>query len=296
VAIVQPRVPVSVLVPTRNEEHNLDSCLACLTGFEEVIVFDSYSTDRTIEIAKGFGATVVQRKFDNFSAHKNWALDNIPFRNEWILFVDADERVEGRLAEEIGQVVSRNDPATDGYYIARKNMFGGVWVRHGGWYPDLQLRLFRRGHSRYESRIVHEHVLLNGKAGYLVNHLVHSDSKGTERYFERHNTYSSMEAVEAYRALTSPSRSADQIKPSLFSKGPERRRYFKLMGYRHLPCRPFFKFLWMYIFRLGFLDGRIGFRFCLLHTFYEYQVSLKLEELQDPNSPLHEKYRNRIAD
>jgi hypothetical protein len=105
-----------------------------------------------------------------------------------------------------------------------------------------------------------------------------------------------MEAVEAYRALNQLNGDSDQIKSSPFSKGPERRRYLKLMGYRYLPFRPLFKFIWMFVFKGGFLDGRIGFRFCLLHTFYEYQVSLKLEELKNPDSPLNRKYRNYIDD
>jgi glycosyltransferase involved in cell wall biosynthesis len=289
-------VPVSVLVPTKNEEQNLETCLACLSRFNEVIVFDSNSTDRTIEIAEKCGARVVQREFDNFSAHKNWALENIPFRHEWVLIVDADERIENGLAEEISRTVAANNPNIDGYFIAMKYMFAGAWMRHGGWYPGWQLRLFRHNRGRFESRIVHEHMLLNGKAGYLKNPLVHHDYKGIERYFDRHNTYSSMEAVEAYRALNQRNGESDQIRSSLFSKGPERRRYLKLLGYRYLPFRPFFKFFWMYILRGGFLDGRIGFRFCLLHTFYEYQVSLKLEELSHPESPLNRKFRKYIGD
>jgi len=285
---------VSVLVPTRNEEMNLEACLSCLAPFGEVIVFDSHSTDRTVEIAERHGAAVVQREFDNFAAHKNWALENIPFRHEWVLMVDADERVGKELAEEIARIVSRNDSTINGYYVARKNMLGGVWMRHGGWYPDWQLRLFRRSRARYESRLVHEHVLLDGKAGYLSNHLLHSDSKGLERYFDRHNTYSSMEAVEVCRALKTRGGASGQIEPSLFGKGPGRRRCLKLLAYRYLPFRSLFKFLWMYVFRGGFLDGRIGFRFCLLHTFYEYQVSLKLEELRDPDSPLRRKYRDYL--
>ena len=273
----------------------MESCLSCLEPFGEVIVFDSYSTDRTVEIAERHGAAVVRREFDNFSAHKNWAMENIPFRHEWILMVDADERVGSGLAEEIGRVVSRNDPAVAGYFVAMKYMFDGKWMRHGGWYPGWQLRLFRRGRVRYESRLVHAHAMLDGNAGYLSNDLLHDDFKGMERYFDRHNTYSSMEAVEAYRALGSQGSSSGQIKPSVFSNGPERRRHLKLLAYRYLPFRSLFKFIWLYVFRGGFLDGRAGFRFCLLHTFYEYQVSLKIEELGDPDSPLRRKYRDYIG-
>lgn len=240
-----------MLVPTRNEELNLEACLSCLSGFGEVIVFDSLSTDSTVEIARQHGASVVQREFDNFSAHKNWALANISFRHEWVLMVDADERVESGLMEEIGRVVSRNDPVFDGYFVSLRYMFAGKWMRHGGWYPGWQLRLFRRGTVRYEPRLVHAHAVLDGNAGYLSNDLLHHDFKGMERYFDRHNAYSSMEAVEAYRALRNPEKSSGQIRPSVFSKGPERRRRLKLLAYDFLPFRSLFKFLWLYIFRVG---------------------------------------------
>lgn len=136
-------------------------------------------------------------------------------------------------------------------------------------------------------------MLLDGSAGFLKNHLIHYDYKGIERYFDRHNTYSSMEAVEIFRTLNAV---ADKgtIRPGLFSRGPARRRYLKKLAYRYMPARPLFKFLWMYILKLGFLDGRIGFRFSLLHAFYDYQISLKLNELKDKKSPLYEKYKEYI--
>lgn len=280
---------VSVLVPTKNEQENLADCLKSLTWADEIIVFDSFSSDKTCEIALQMGAQVIQRQFDNFAAHKNWALDNIAFKNSWVLIVDADERISPALADEISEVL-KEDPAINGFYVARKNYFAGKWIRHGGWYPNWNLRLIRRGCGHYESRIVHEHVLLVGPAGFLKNPLVHHDYKGIERYFDRHNDYSSMEAVEVYRSLKRglPEKS---LGSSLLAKGPERRRFLKNMAYRYLPARPFFKFLWMFILHLGFLDGRAGFRYCMLHSFYEYQVSLKLKELMNPESTLYRKYQ-----
>ena len=136
-------------------------------------------------------------------------------------------------------------------------------------------------------------MLLEGPAGYLKNPLIHHDYKGIERYFDRHNVYSSLEAVEARRTLTPPGQ-AQGLPALLGAKGPERRRFLKNLAYRHLPARSLFKFIWMYFIKLGFLDGRMGFRYCLLHTFYEYQVSLKLNELQDPDSPISQKYRDLL--
>lgn len=284
--------PVSVLICTKNEERNLPGCLESVAWAGDVVVFDSFSDDDTVKIAGQLGARVVQRQFDNFSAHKNWALDHVDFAHDWVLIVDADERVSQDLAREIAAAVARPGEIC-GYYLARKNYFCGIWIRHGGWYPDYNLRLLKRGRGRYEARLVHEHVLLDGPAGYLHNALIHHDYKGIERYFDRHNVYSSLEAVEARRTLAAPG--SDQNLPGLFGvKGPERRRFLKNLAYRHLPARCLFKFIWMYFIKLGFLDGRMGFRYCLLHTFYEYQVSLKLAELQDPNSPISQKYRDLL--
>jgi glycosyltransferase involved in cell wall biosynthesis len=286
------KLPVSVLICTRNEERNLTNCLEGVAWAAEVVVLDSYSDDETVNIARRMGARVVQRAFDNFSAHKNWALDNIDFVHDWTLIVDADERVSAALAREIAAVIARPGEIC-GYYLARQNFFCGKWIRHGGWYPDYNLRLLKRGRGRYESRLVHEHVVLDGPAGYLENPLVHYDYKGMERYFERHNTYSSLEAVEARRTLAAK-QTGQSLPALLWAKGPARRRFLKNLAYHYLPGRSLVKFIWMYFIKLGFLDGRMGFRFCLLHTFYEYQISLKLEELQDPNSPLSQKFRDLL--
>jgi glycosyltransferase involved in cell wall biosynthesis len=285
--------PVSVLICTKNEERNLSACLKSVAWADDCVVLDSYSDDQTVAMAQEGGARVVQRQFDNFSAHKNWALDHLDFKHDWILIVDADERVTPELAREITALVS-GSPSYHGYYLARQNWFAGTWIRHGGWYPDWNLRLLRRGRGRYEARLVHEHILLEGPPGYLQNHLIHYDYKGIERYFGRHNVYSSLEAMEVYRTLTAPGQ-PEMLPADLWAKGPGRRRFLKNLAYRYLPGRALFKFIWMYFFKLGFLDGRMGFRFCLLHTFYDYQISLKLEELRDPQSPMSQKYKDMSA-
>jgi glycosyltransferase involved in cell wall biosynthesis len=282
------KTPVSVLICTRNEERNLGACLKSVSWADDCVILDSYSDDATVNIAQERGVRVVQREFDNFSVHKNWALENINFKHDWILIVDADERVTPELAREIAGLVA-SQPRYHGYYLARQNWFAGTWIKHGGWYPDWNLRLLRRGCGRYEERLVHEHILLDGSPGYLHHPLIHYDYKGIERYFERHNVYSSLEAVEAYRTLNSAGQPL-RLPAALRARGPERRRFLKNLAYRYLPGRSLFKFVWMYFFKLGFLDGRMGFRYCLLHTFYDYQISLKLEELQDPHSPMSRKY------
>ncbi len=281
------RVPLSVVVPTRNEERNLHQTLASVVNWaDQIFVFDSFSDDRTLEIAREFGVGVMQRHFDNFAGHKNWALDNLPINNHWIFFLDADERLTPELRDEIARVIL-SDVSANGYYVARRNIFMGRWIRHAGMFPDWQLRLFRRGKGRYEERIVHEHVVIDGTTGYLTNPLEHHDFKGLERWFDRHNRYTSMEAIEMRRVLDGDR--SQRIASTLMSRGPERTRLIKEFAYRYLPCRAFFVFIWMYLIRGGFLDGRIGFRYCMLKTFVDYQTSLKLIELQSESAALRQK-------
>jgi glycosyltransferase involved in cell wall biosynthesis len=281
------KIPVTFVIPTRNEERNLRSTVLMIKDWAgQIVVFDSFSDDDTLEIAQEFGLQIAQRKFDNFSDHKNWALDNLPISNQWVFFLDADERISPELRDEIGRVVCK-ETGKDGYYVARKNFFMGQWVKHAGMYPDWQLRLFRHGKGRYEERIVHEHIVLDGAAGYLTHPLVHNDFKGLERWFERHNRYTSMEAIEVRRVLVGDS--FRRIRATLFSRGPERTRIVKEFAYRYLPFRALFVFVWMYFFRGGFLDGRIGFRYCMLKSFVDYQISLKLIELQSVSTDLDQK-------
>ena len=284
------KAPVSAIVPTLDEERNIAACLRSLDWVDEVIVFDSRSTDRTVEIARGMGAAVVERPFDNFSAHKNWALDNLDLRHAWVLFVDADERVTPGLAAEIRATIARPD-ALNGYHVAREYW---IWDRRmRAMYPDWNLRLVRRGKGRYEDRIVHEHMVVEGPAGYLKHPLIHRDDKGIERWLDRHNRYSGMEAVEVWRMRRARGRGGS-LAARLAVHGPERQRGLKHFAYRHLPFRPLWRFAYLYLVKGGILDGRKGFRYCALKMFYEYQISLKLEELEDPRSPLRERYREEL--
>ena len=281
------KAPVSVIIPTLNEQRNISRSLGSVSEWaDEVFVLDSYSDDRTVEIAEEMGAQVAQRRFDNFSAQKNWALDNLPLRNEWVFFLDADERVPPELRAEIAEALADPGCPWDGYWVGMTQLFMGSPISHGGWYPNFRLLLFKHRLGRYERRIVHEHLVLRGQIGTLSNLLIHDDHKGLHQYFDRHNMYSTMEALEAQRHLTGD-HSERSLRAALLGAAPERRRALKQLAYRYLPCRPLFKFLWAYVLKRGFLDGRVGFRYCLLQSFYEYQISLKLLELRsDAASPM----------
>jgi glycosyltransferase involved in cell wall biosynthesis len=288
-------LPVSIIIPTLNEERNIAACIASVRGWaDQVFVLDSLSNDRTVAIAESLGAHVYRRRFDDFSRHKNWALDNLPLHNDWILFLDADERVTDELRCELDSVLAAPTPPFDGYYVGMRYRFMGGWLNHGGVCPNWNLRLFKHRSGRYEDRIVHEHVVLDGRAGYLRARLEQHDHKGLERYIDRHNIYSSMEALEAWRLRHH--NNAGRIGKRLLTRGPERRRLIKEFAYRYLPCRALLRFVWMYLVRGGFLDGRTGFRYCALAACYEYQVSLKLRELEsDPSSPMFARHPGATA-
>jgi glycosyltransferase involved in cell wall biosynthesis len=271
-------IPVSVLVPTLDEELNLPECLASLSWADEVFVLDSFSHDRTVEIARGLGANVVQHAFAGYSTQKNWALDHLPFRNEWLLIVDADERVTPALRDEIARVLARGDGHA-GYYVNRRFIFLGTWIQHAGWYPSWNLRLFRHALGRYDDREVHEHVVLHGRAGYLREDLIHADRRGLEAFVARHNRYSSLEAMARLKAAQSaPDRARLPLR--LGGSPVERKRWLRERLWPRVPARPLVLFAYMYVVRGGFLDGRAGLALCTFHAFQEFMVGLKLSELR----------------
>ena len=268
---------VSALVPTLDEELNLPTCLQSLDWVDEVFVVDSFSHDRTLEVARGHGAHVVQHPFESYSRQKNRALDTLPFRNDWVLIVDADERVPPDLQCEIQHTLV--SPACDGYYLNRRVMFLGTWIRHAGWYPSWNLRLFRHRLGRYDNREVHEHVVLDGKAGYLRNDLVHDDQRGLEAFIARHNRYSTLEAAARWKAeRDAPDRA--RLPVGIMTSPVQRKRYVRERVWPAVPAKPLMLFVYMYLVRRGFLDGRAGLALCVFHAFQEFMVGLKLSELR----------------
>jgi glycosyltransferase involved in cell wall biosynthesis len=270
-------LPVSVLVPTLDEEVNLPECLESVGWADEVFVVDSFSQDRTVEIARAHGACVVQHAFESYSRQKNWALDTLPFRNEWVLIVDADERVTPDLCSEIERAIASR--SCDGYYLNRRFIFLGHWIRHAGWYPSWNLRLFRHRLGRYDGREVHEHLVLDGRVGYLDADLLHLDRRGLEAFVGRHNRYSTLEAAARFKAeRDAPDRA--RLPVNLLASPVQRKRFLRERVWPHLPARPFVLFVYMYVLRRGFLDGRAGLALCIFHAFQEFMVGLKLSELR----------------
>ncbi|CCI01246.1 MAG: glycosyltransferase family 2 protein [Microcystis panniformis] len=282
------KIPVSVLIPAKNEESNLPACLESVARADEVFVVDSQSSDRSIEISTNYGANVVQFYFNGrWPKKKNWSLDNLPFRNQWVLIVDCDERITPELWDEIATVIQ--DPDYNGYYLNRRVFFLGQWIRYGGKYPDWNLRLFKHKSGRYENlntedipntgdNEVHEHVILDGKVGYLKNDMLHIDFRDIYHWLERHNRYSNWEARVYYNILTGNDESGT-IGAHLFGDAVQRKRFLKKIWVK-LPFKPLLRFILFYFIRLGFLDGKAGYIYGRLLSQYEYQIGVKLYELR----------------
>ncbi len=283
------KIPVSVLIPAKNEEANLPACLESVAQADEVFVVDSHSDDRSVEICESYGANVVQFDFNGrWPKKKNWSLDNLPFRNEWVLIVDCDERITPELWAEMAEIVAKDD--LDGCYINRRVYFLGKWIRHGGKYPDWNLRFFRHGKGRYENlnteeiqntgdNEVHEHVVIEGgKVGYLKNDMLHIDFRDLFHWLARHNRYSNWEARVYYNLLTGMGEDGT-IGANLFGDSVQRKRFLKKIWVR-LPFKPFLRFVLFYFIRLGFLDGYPGYVYGRLLSQYEYQIGVKLYELK----------------
>jgi len=287
-------VPLSVIVPVKNEERNIVACLESVSFASEIWVVDSHSSDRTVELSRRFTEKVVQFDYSgSYPRKKNWALENLPFSHEWVLIIDADERVPSELAREIASAILSNG-ATDGYYVNRKLIFLGRWIKHCGWYPSWNMRLFRHRLGRYERLEtedvenagdveVHEHVVLSGTPGYLKHDLLHEDFKSVYHFIDRHNRYSNWEA-RAYHHLATGVAGSSAIKASFFGTPVERKRYIKRI-WSKLPFRPLLRFFWMYLFKLGFLDGRPGLIFCTLMCMHEAVISAKLYEQELNGEP-----------
>jgi glycosyltransferase involved in cell wall biosynthesis len=267
-------------VPVKNEAENLRRCLPALAWADEVFVVDSQSSDETARVAEEHGATVVQFHFNgSYPKKKNWALEHLPFRNEWVLIVDADEVVVPELAEEIARRTAADE--ADGFELNMKYYFLGRRIRHCGYAECWNLRLFKHRLGRYERMPVapgsrtgdneaHEHVELEGRVRRLAHELDHHAYPTISCWVEKHDRYSSWEAAMYERFLREPA-------PASIGAGKRLKRRLKRL-YLRLPLRPVVRFVYAYVVRLGVLDGRPGLVFCTLLAFYDFLSWAKVYE------------------
>jgi glycosyltransferase involved in cell wall biosynthesis len=288
-------VPVSFIIPIKNEAANLRRCLSSISWSEEIWVVDSASTDASQSIAEEYGAKVVQFQFNGvWPKKKNWALENIPFNHEWVFILDADEVLPTEAEEEIRRIVTDPSHPWDGYWINRRFNFLGQWLRHA-YYPNWNLRFFKHRLGRYEKMTdgptesgdneVHEHVVIaGGLTGRLKCEMDHYAFPSVSVFMEKHNRYSNWEARVAMEESGRHQNSELQLRRVGW------RRRIKRFS-RRMPFRPFLRFIYVYILQLGILDGRRGFHFACLHAVYEYLCVVKTFELKvQPDS------RNGVGD
>lgn len=254
---VEGRLPVSVVITTYNEEVNIADCLESVLWADEILVVDSYSTDSTVDIVRGFPVNLEQREYFGSAAQKNWSLDRIA--HDWVLILDADERVPEKLAKEILRLML-SEPRCPGYYIRRQNVVIDRVIRHSGWSTDRVIRLFHRRKGRYPNRRVHADVEIDGPTEILRNPLIHYTFRSFDQYLEKFLNYAEWGAAQGFR---------------------EGRK----AGFAAIGLRPMWRFFRTYVLQLGFLDGLHGLVVCGIQAFgaflkyarlWEYRVRSRL--------------------
>jgi glycosyltransferase involved in cell wall biosynthesis len=267
---------VSVLILTKNEEQDLPGCLASVSWCDDIHVYDSYSSDNTVRIAKEASAKVTQRQFDNWAAHQNWGLANIPFKHNWVFYIDADERISPELRDALMQFDTNSNDAV-AYEIQRRDFaWNGRWLRNAQISP-YYLRLFRPDKMRYE-RLVNPLSIPDGPVSRLGGYLDHYPfSKGFRAWWNRHLSYADMEAIIRMDELHKGKNFS--LKKAMFSKDFTERRYHQKGIFYKMPGRPFIKWAYMVFGRRAFLDGGAGITYATLQAIYEYFIVLKTKEL-----------------
>lgn len=245
---------LSVAIITYNEEDNIGDCLESVKWADEIIIVDSFSTDRTVDIAGKYTDRIFQRTWDGYGCQKNHAIAKAT--NKWILTLDADERVTPELAEEIMALFQSGQPPMEGYELPYKVFFGNKWVRHGGWYPEYHIRLFRKDRARFKERLVHEGVEVTGAVGRLHHFVEHYTYRSISDFIQRMDRYSALSAEAYYK---------------------EGRR----VGWVETAFRAWFTFVQMFFLKRGFLDGALGLELAVLYACYTFVKYAKLKELEE---------------
>lgn len=282
------KLPITVLIATKNEAKNIQRCLSALSFASAVILLDSESTDGTLKLARELGAEIIQFHYQGgYPKKRQWALANIPVNTPWILLVDADEMVPLELWQEIAQAI-RSPQCADAFLITKGFHFLGRRFRFGC-FSHAAVALFKYGKARFERLFedtvegldmeVHERLIVEGAIGHLRTPLIHEDFKGLEAYLHRHNKYSTWEAHVRLNFLISGRYGQDTIKPKLFGNSQERRRFLKSLAIR-VPGEAWFWFCYHYFLCLGILEGRAGFIASQIRSQYIAQVHAKVFELQ----------------
>jgi len=272
---------LTVIIMTKNEEKNIEKCLASFRGMvKRFVVVDSYSTDRTVELAKKLGAEVYEHPFTDHASQINWGLSNTEITTEWVMRMDADEELTPELAQEIQERLGTLPADVSGIWLRRRVYFMGRWIRHGGVYPTLELRLFRRGRAVCEQRLMDEHmVVTQGRAITFSRDFIDNNTKELSWWIQKHNWYSDREVADHLQKR----QARDSVRPKLFGGQAQRRRWLKEAVYYRTPLmrRAHWYFIYRYFLRGGFLDGKEGLMFHFLQGYwYRFLVDAKIYEAE----------------
>ncbi|HEX3957200.1 MAG TPA: glycosyltransferase family 2 protein [Trebonia sp.] len=275
-------VPVTVVVLTRDEEVNIVRCLTSVTWADQVVVVDSGSVDSTVPLARAFGAEVVEQPWLGFSGQREFALRLPEVRNDWVYFADADEWVSPQLAGEISDRLPAADCAAFSHRL--RLVFLGTWIRHCGWYSgSWVVRLVDKRYAKYDGSLVGERAQVDGPVGRLANDIVDEDGKGLASWLHKHVRYAELE----HRRRGVPLPAAERVRRfrarDRTGTRPLARVIMKDLIFPAVPARPLAVFVYMYVARLGILDGRAGLRFCFFHAWYQAAVDgLQAETRRSP--------------
>lgn len=274
------RSDVAVVILTFNEEKNIASALESVQGWaRQIFVVDSFSSDRTEEVAAQFECTFVKNKFENYAKQRNFALEHLDICCEWVLFLDADEWVPVALKNEISELIKKN-PKENGFFLKWRLVWMGRWIRRG-YYPTWILRFFRYGKARCEDRAVNEHLVVDGITGHLSEDFIHEDKKGVSDWVAKHNGYAEREALELFNSRDT--QGYMEIDASLFGSQAQRKRWLRYFVWNKMPplVRPFFYFFYRYFLMGGFLEGRAAFVYHFLQAlWYPLLIDIKYLEMK----------------
>ncbi len=272
---------ITTIILTYNEEINIEHSINSVKEWSDVFVVDSFSKDKTCEIATSLGTKVVKKEFESYAKQRNWSIKNEPFGNEWILFLDADEVIFEELKNEILKTIKTTN--LDGFYLKRRFYFMDRWIRFGGIYPTWILRLFKKDKGTFE-RDINEHLNLKGTIGYLKNDFADINRKGIKDWIEKHNKYSTFEALELLNFEKRKKEKKKDEMAKFFGSQAERKRWIREYIWNPLMpplVRPFFYFFYRYFFKLGFLDGKAGFIYCFLQgLWFPFLIDVKYLEMK----------------
>lgn len=291
---------IAAIILTKNEEKHIERCIRSLNGIcDEIIVVDCFSTDKTCEIAEQLGARVVQHAWTNYALQFNYALYETNIKSDWIWRIDADEYLCDGLGEDVKRIVNENaSTEVNGIYVRRRIDFMGKPLMHGGWFPVYHLKVFRKGHGECENRWMDEHIrLFDGISVKTdIGCQVDANLNNLTWWTEKHNGYASREVIDMLMMEYGIDMKTEAVVPKFFGSSEQRKRWLK-KKYMSVPLfiRPIFNFIWRYIFKLGFLDGKQGFVWHFLQGFwYRFLVDAKIYELKKSFNFDNEKIKEYI--